>query len=99
MRESPAMRLMQLFEQAGAEVRFTDPHVSRIPPMRDYAGFEGRTSVDQAQMAAGEFDAVVIATDHDLIDYAALLALECPVIDTRNAIARRGLPMDRVTKA
>ena len=38
-------------------------------------------------------------TDHDNIDYAALARLNIPVIDTRNAFARRGLPMDNVTKA
>ena len=99
MRESPAMRLMQLFEEAGAEVQFIDPHVPAIPPMREYGVYEGRQALDPARIGAAGFDAVVIATDHDAIDYAALLALGCPVIDTRNAVARRGLPMERVTKA
>ena len=49
--------------------------------------------------AGAGIDAVLIATDHDAVDYAALLALGCPVVDTRNAIAARGLPMERVTKA
>jgi UDP-N-acetyl-D-glucosamine dehydrogenase len=43
-------------------------------------------------------DAVLIATDHDAVDYGGLLSLGCPVIDTRNAMARRGLSMDRVVK-
>jgi UDP-N-acetyl-D-glucosamine dehydrogenase len=42
---------------------------------------------------------VLIATDHDAIDYGALLGLGCPVVDTRNAIANRGLPTETVTKA
>ena len=37
--------------------------------------------------------------EESAIDYAALLALGLPVIDTRNAIATRELPMDHVTKA
>ena len=41
----------------------------------------------------------LVPTDHDAIDYAPLLTLGCPVIDTRNAVASRGLPMDHVTKA
>ncbi|MFK7837590.1 MAG: nucleotide sugar dehydrogenase [Sulfitobacter sp.] len=99
MRESPAMRLMQLFEEAGSVVAFIDPHVPSIPPMREYGVFEGRNAVDPATISKGAFDAVVIATDHDAVDYTALLDLDCPMVDTRNAIARRGLPMDGVTKA
>ena len=99
MRESPAMRLMQLFDEAGAKVSFIDPHVPTIPPMREYGLFEGRRALPQEELLKGDFDAVVIATDHDAIDYAALLVLECPVLDTRNAISKRGLPMEHVTKA
>ncbi len=99
MRESPAMRLMQLFEEAGAQVAFVDPHVPTIPPMREYGMFEGRAAISEQEAAKGGFEAVIIATDHDAVDYAALLELKCPVVDTRNAIAKRGLPMDCVTKA
>ncbi len=99
MRESPAMRLMQLFEDAGATVDFIDPHVPQIPPMREYGMFTGRTALDPGTLTRESFDIVVIATDHDSIDYPALIELEAPIIDTRNAIASRGLSMDRVTKA
>ena len=98
MRESPAMRLMELLEEAGAKVDFVDPHVPLIPPMREYKQYEQRAATDPAALSPGDYDLVLIATDHDMIDYQALLRLGCPVIDTRNAIARRGLPMDRVTK-
>ncbi len=98
MRESPAMRLMQLLEEAGASVDFLDPHVPELPPMREYGQFEAREAIRPEAIGAGGFDTVLIATDHDAIDYAALLELGCPVIDTRNAIARRNLPMTNVTK-
>jgi hypothetical protein len=42
MRESPSMRLMQLLEEAGAQVEFLDPHVPEIPPMREYGQFLSR---------------------------------------------------------
>lgn len=98
MRESPAMKLLELLDQAGAEVAYIDPHVPEIPPMREYRQFTARPALDPAELVPGRFDAVLIATDHDALDYAALLELGCPVIDTRNAIARRGLPMDGVVK-
>lgn len=98
MRESPAMRLLELLDQAGAGVDYIDPHVPEIPPMREYRQFTARPATDPATLAPDRYDAVLIATDHDAVDYAALLGLGCPVIDTRNAIARRGLPMARVVK-
>ncbi|MEP1202177.1 nucleotide sugar dehydrogenase [Tateyamaria sp.] len=98
MRESPAMRLMQLLEEAGAKAQFLDPHVPEIPPMREYGQFEARAAIAPEDVAAAGFDAVLIATDHDAVDYATLLDLGCPVVDTRNAIANRGLPLTQVTK-
>ncbi|MEC7257754.1 MAG: nucleotide sugar dehydrogenase [Pseudomonadota bacterium] len=99
MRESPAMRLMQLLDEAGAKVDFLDPHVPEIPPMREYGQYRARRAIAPGAVAGAGIDAVLIATDHDAVDYAALLALGCPVVDTRNAIAARALPMERVTKA
>ncbi|MEP1356298.1 MAG: UDP binding domain-containing protein, partial [Tateyamaria sp.] len=98
MRESPSMKLMQLLDEAGASVAYIDPHVPQIPPMRAYGQYSERQSLTSQDVADDHFDAVVIATDHDEIDYAALLTLDCPVIDTRNAMARRDLPLDRVVK-
>jgi len=98
MRESPSMRLMQLLDTAGSSVAFLDPHVPVIPPMREYGQYEARKAIDPGDVPAGKFDAVLIATDHDTVDYQELINLGCPVIDTRNAIERRGLAMDRVTK-
>ena len=98
MRESPAMKLMQLLDEAGAKTAFIDPHVPVIPPMREYGQYTDRPAMDSADIKPGQFAAVLIATDHDAIDYEALISLGCPVVDTRNAIARRGLSMDHVTK-
>jgi UDP-N-acetyl-D-glucosamine dehydrogenase len=99
MRESPSMRLMQLLEEAGSVVEFLDPHVPQLPPMREYRQFVARDAIAPDALADAGFDAVLIATDHDAIDYGALLGLGCPVVDTRNAIANRGLPTETVTKA
>lgn len=98
MRESPAMRLMQLLEEAGASVEFLDPHVPELPVMREYGLFTGRSAIDPERIANEGFNAVLIATDHDAVDYESLVSLGCPVIDTRNAMARRGLSAPLVTK-
>jgi UDP-N-acetyl-D-glucosamine dehydrogenase len=73
--------------------------VPELPPMREYGQFKARRAIDPAAVASAGFDAILIATDHDAVDYAALQDLGRPIIDTRNAMARRGLPMDGVTKA
>jgi len=99
MRESPSMRLMELLQQRGATVDFLDPYVPEVPRLRDYPEFAGKRSVDPTELAEKGYDAVLIATDHDAIDYAALVELGIPVIDTRNVIVRRGLPETNVTKA
>jgi UDP-N-acetyl-D-glucosamine dehydrogenase len=98
MRESPAMRILELLEDAGAIVDFLDPLVPEIPEMRDYPKFKSRRAIAQDAIGDGGFDIVLIATDHDAIDYSALIDLGCPIIDTRNAIARRGLNSGRVFK-
>ena len=98
MRESPAMKLMQLLDEAGAQTDFIDPHVPVIPPMREYGQFTDRPALDPTSVKPGQYSAVLIATDHDAIDYAALTKLGCPIVDTRNAVARRELPMDNVVK-
>lgn len=99
MRESPSMRLMEMLISEGSLVEYLDPHVPVIPATRDHPTLTGRVSVDGGQIADKDFDVILIATDHDAIDYAALAALGLPIVDTRNAMARRGIASDRVTKA
>ncbi|WP_254430474.1 MULTISPECIES: nucleotide sugar dehydrogenase [unclassified Ruegeria] len=99
MRESPSVRLMSLLNQAGSKVAFHDPHVPAIPKMREYPEFLGWQSLPFDDIRAEDFDAILISTDHDEVDYEALVNLGIPVIDTRNAIARRQLSEKNVTKA
>lgn len=99
MRESPSLRLMELLEARGATVAYHDPFVPVIPPTREHASLTGRKSqpIGAADLAA--YDAVLIATDHDDVDYHALVAASSLVVDTRNACARAGVVSDKVMKA
>lgn len=99
MRESPSVRLMELLIEQGAKVDYLDPHVPEIPRMRAYPQLMGKAAVEPGDVAARGFDAVLISTDHDQIDYAALVELGVPVVDTRNVIERNGLTKDHVVKA
>ena len=99
MRESPSIKLMELLMKDGAIVDYLDPYVPVIPKTREHMELAGRKSIDAASLKSYKCDAVLISTDHDNIDYSALLSLGVPVIDSRNAIARRKLPMENVVKA
>lgn len=99
MRESPSVTLMDILLKSGAQVDFLDPHVAQIPRMREFPHLLDRTSVRIEDVAPDTYDAVLISTDHDAIDYGQLVALDIPIVDTRNAVASRGLAMKRVTKA
>ncbi|MDB5591105.1 nucleotide sugar dehydrogenase [Enterovirga sp.] len=98
-RESPALRLIELIEARGARAAYHDPLIPVIPPTREHAALSGRRSVALSPEAIRAFDAVVIATDHDGVDYGALAASARLVIDTRNALGRAGLSGPTVVKA
>jgi len=93
-RESPSFKLIDLFEGFGAKVMYHDPYVPKIPMTREYPHLAGRKSVDLS--AAREADAVVIATDHDCIDYEAILHDARLIVDTRGVY--RGA-VEKVIKA
>jgi UDP-N-acetyl-D-glucosamine dehydrogenase len=99
IRESPAFKLIELLEREGATTAFYDPHVKAIPKTRDHPALAGRPSIAWDEKAIGGYDAVLIATDHDGVDYAALANHAKLIIDTRNACARAGVRSDNVVKA
>ncbi|MGW9333387.1 nucleotide sugar dehydrogenase [Bosea sp. NPDC055594] len=99
MRESPALKLIELIEKRGAHVEFHDPFIPVIPPTREHAELTGRTSASVSKDALASYDAVLIATDHDDVDYAFVVANSRIVVDTRNACARKGVVGANVFKA
>jgi UDP-N-acetyl-D-glucosamine dehydrogenase len=98
-RESPALKLIQLIEARGAKVDFYDPYVSVIPKTREYGRLAGRCSISWAHEQLCTYDAALVATDHDAVDYRELCRDVTLVIDTRNACARAGCINDNVLKA
>ncbi|WP_421929499.1 nucleotide sugar dehydrogenase [Neoaquamicrobium sediminum] len=99
MRESPSLRLIELLEERGAVTAYHDPHIAEIPPTREHAPLTGRRSVELTAQEVAAYDAVLIATDHDTVDYALVVDNAKLVVDTRNACARRDLPNTNVVKA
>jgi UDP-N-acetyl-D-glucosamine dehydrogenase len=99
MRESPSLKLIELFEKRGAHVDYHDPFISVIPPTREHADLAGRRSVVLTPDAIAGYDSVLIATDHDDVDYRLVVDNAKLVVDTRNACHKAGVSRDNVIKA
>ncbi|MGH1418087.1 MAG: nucleotide sugar dehydrogenase [Hyphomicrobiaceae bacterium] len=99
MRESPSLTLIELLEAAGAIVEFYDPFIPELPPTREHAHLTGRKSVSLDGECLARFDAVLIATDHDDVDYKFLVENSKLVVDTRNACAKANVSSEKVVKA
>jgi len=99
IRESPSLKLIELIEERGGRASYHDPHVPAIPRTRAYGALMGRVSVPFDESTIRGFDAVLISTDHDGVDYAALADWAPLIIDTRNVFARMGLSRPTVVKA
>jgi len=99
MRESPALRLVELIEDRGATVDFHDPYVPLIPPTREHPRLTGRTSVAWSSDLSSRYDAVLIVTDHDGVDYRSLVDNALLVVDSRNACRKAGVHSPRVVLA
>jgi UDP-N-acetyl-D-glucosamine dehydrogenase len=98
-RESPSLRLIELLEKRGARCDVHDPFVPEIPRTREHPTLMGRRSVPLKWDIVSEYDAVLIATDHDAIDYKTLAIHAKLIIDTRNACARAGAIGQNIVKA
>lgn len=85
-RESPALKLMELLRNAGADVSYHDPHVPELNGTRSVA-------LDPAA-----YDCVAIVTAHSGIDYDKLVDDAKIVVDFRNATGRNGSANGKVWK-
>lgn len=99
MRESPALKLMELIESRGALAAYHDPHIPEIRQSRKHAALAARPSEPLTPETLAQFDAVLIATDHDEVDYGLVVENAKLVVDTRNVCARLGLSGAHVFKA
>jgi UDP-N-acetyl-D-glucosamine dehydrogenase len=86
VRESPAEKIIQLLQKAGADVAYHDPHVPEFDGMRS------------AEYRPEEYDGVIIVTAHSAIDYDDLVERADIVVDLRNATGRNGSGNGKVWK-
>jgi UDP-N-acetyl-D-glucosamine dehydrogenase len=94
MRESPAVELMELLQEKGAIIHYTDPHVPVFPKMREHY-FE-LSSIEPTPEAIAEYDLLLLATNHDKFDYALFQQHARLIVDTRGVYLD---PLPNVVKA
>ncbi len=87
LRESPTLKIMEILQKRGADFEYNDPYFPHLHKMRHY-DFSHMKSVPLNLQTLGNYDAVVIATDHSSYDYAAIVEGAKLVVDTRNATRR-----------
>ncbi len=80
VRESPALGILELLLERGADLSYHDPYV---PVIKDVAGQEKMESIPLENL--GSFDCVLIITNHTCFDYAKICTEAQLVVDTRNA--------------
>ena len=86
MRESPALDVMHMLQQRGADISYIDPYVPKLDPA--HGGFDMASIPELDPRTLASFDCVAILTDHKVFDYAAIVEHSDLVVDTRNAVKR-----------
>jgi UDP-N-acetyl-D-glucosamine dehydrogenase len=87
-RESPALKVIELLRNAGAEVAYHDAHVPSLPEL----------GLESVELDPTAHDLVAVITDHSGIDYDDVVAEAQLVVDFRNATGETGRRSDKVWK-
>jgi UDP-N-acetyl-D-glucosamine dehydrogenase len=81
LRESPSLTILELLREKGALVAYNDPYFPTVGRGRHYDLNMTSTPLDNL----GQYDAVVIVTDHSSYNFRAIVEQSQLVVDTRNA--------------
>ena len=92
LRESPALTIIELLQKEGAAVSYHDPYFPFIGKGRKYDLQMKRSELEKL----GEYDCVVIVTDHSDYDYRRVVGESQLVVDTRNAT--KGIDSPKVVR-
>jgi UDP-N-acetyl-D-glucosamine dehydrogenase len=85
LRESPSIHLIGLLRSRGAEVSYHDPYIPFTGDSLDHPEIANMESVALTPENLATYDCVLIATDHDNVDYERVVRCVPLVVDTRNA--------------
>jgi UDP-N-acetyl-D-glucosamine dehydrogenase len=99
MRESPSLRLIELFYDKGAKVDYNDPYVPQLFKTRKY-----NYDIKSVELTSGKlkkYDLVVLSTDHTYYkEKANFIARNSKlIVDTRNLFDKAGVKSNKIFKA
>jgi UDP-N-acetyl-D-glucosamine dehydrogenase len=97
MRESPAIRLIELMRDKGAKVIYNDPYIPKFPYLRKHNIVMKSSKLTEELLK--KQDMVVIATDHSDYDYNWIVQNSKLVVDTRNATAKVTQNRNKIIRA
>jgi len=90
LRESPSLTIIELLQKEGAEVSYNDPYFPTVGKGRKYD-----LQMKCAPLSdLGNYDCVVIVTDHSDYDYRRIVQESQLVVDSRNAT--RGIESPKI---
>jgi UDP-N-acetyl-D-glucosamine dehydrogenase len=92
LRESPSLTIIELLQKEGAEVSYNDPYIPAVGKGRKYDLQMKSTPLENL----GQYDCVLIVTDHSDYDYGRIVRESQLVVDTRNAT--RGLDDAKIVR-
>ena len=90
LRESPALTIIELLQQDGAQVSYNDPYFPEVGRGRKYDLQMKCAPLENL----GQYDCVLIVTDHSDYDYAQIVRESKLVVDTRKAT--RGIQSPKI---
>ena len=96
-RESPSLRLIELFKELQASISYYDPYVPMLKKSRKYN--YKMQSIKLTKEEIQIFDAVIISTAHTCIDYQFLADNASLIVDTRNCMNSIVSPKAKIIKA
>jgi UDP-N-acetyl-D-glucosamine dehydrogenase len=90
LRESPSLTIIELLQKEGAQVSYNDPYFPTVGKGRKYNLHMKCAPLENL----GQYDCVLIVTDHSDYDYAGIVRESQMVVDTRNAT--RGIKSPKI---
>jgi UDP-N-acetyl-D-glucosamine dehydrogenase len=86
LRESPSLKLIELLQDEGADVDYSDDYVTTIPKLRKYEFKKKSVKLSPANIS--KYDLVLLSTDHTYFDYKLIFEKAKIIVDTRNAFRK-----------
>ena len=97
MRESPSLKLIEIYREKGAQVDYYDPYVLKLPKTRKYQ--YNMVSIDLTKESISKYDLVVLSTDHEAFNYEMIARNSKLIIDTRNIFEKKNIVSKNIYKA